>query len=292
MRVVLTGASGQLGAYLVERLRVEGLDVAAWSGSERGRRGDVELGPVDLTDGAATIHALEQADPEVVLHAAAVSSAEAVRRDPARARAVNVTATATLADWCRRHDRRLVYTSTDLVFDGSRPWNREDDPAEPILEYGRTKRAAERFVREVPRGLVARVSLLYGASRSGREAFFDATIAALRRGEPRTLFEDEFRTPLDLASAAAILVWLARSEVSGTLHVAGRERVSRFELIRRTAAALGLDPSLVRSNRRSDAPQSEPRPADVSLDTTHLAMTFPDLKRPAIEEVLQTLAHD
>jgi dTDP-4-dehydrorhamnose reductase len=72
-----------------------------------------------------------------------MSAAEAVRLDPARGRAVNTEATARLADWCARRDRRIVYTSTDLVFDGSRPWSREEDRAEPVLAYGRTKRDAE-----------------------------------------------------------------------------------------------------------------------------------------------------
>jgi dTDP-4-dehydrorhamnose reductase len=287
MRVVLTGASGQLGAYLIEALRAAGHEVSAWSGTDQSRRGEVELRPVDLADHSATAKALTEADPEVVVHAAAISAADAVRRDPGRGWAVNVTATTQIAAWCQRYDRRLLFTSTDLVFDGSRSWSREDDRAEPILAYGRTKRAAELAVIAVPRGLVARVSLLYGPSRTGRAAFFDTIVAGLRRGEPQTLFEDEFRTPLDWVSAAAILTRLAGAEIHGLIHVAGAERVSRFELIRRSASALGLDPALVRANRRAEAALAEPRPADVSLDTTRLARLLPDCQRPTIEEALR-----
>lgn len=290
MRIVLTGASGQLGAYLLERLVEAGHEVSAWSGAEIGRRGGVPLVRVDLTDGEATCRALARADPEVVVHAAAMSASDAVYRDPARGRAVNVTATRRLAEWCDRADRRMVFTSTDLVFDGSKPWRREDDPAEPVQEYGRTKREAEWAVLAVPRGLVARISLLYGPSRCGREAYFDRAVAALRRGEPQTLFADEYRTPLDLAGAAAILTRLAESEATGLLHVAGTERVSRFELLRRVATALGLDTDLVRANRRSDVTFAEPRPADVSLDTSRLAALCPDLQRPMIEEALAEMS--
>ena len=137
-----------------------------------------------------------------------------------------------------------------------------------------------------PRGLVARVSLLYGFSRSGRPAFFDRTIASLRRGEPQTLFEDEYRTPLDLATAATALIRLAEAGATGLVHVGGSERMSRFDLIRRAAVALGIDAGLVRANRRADAVSPEPRPADVSLDTTRLASILPDLRRPSIEDVL------
>jgi dTDP-4-dehydrorhamnose reductase len=173
-----------------------------------------------------------------------------------------------------------------LVFSGSRAWNREDDPAEPIMAYGRSKRAAERLVLAVPRGLVARLSLLYGPTRSGRAVYYDNALAALGRGVPQTFFEDEFRTPLDLATAARALVLLAATEARGVLHVAGPERVSRFEMMRRVAGALGLDRALVRANRQSDNEAPEPRPADVSLDSERLLAVLPDLERPSIEEAV------
>jgi dTDP-4-dehydrorhamnose reductase len=286
MRVLLTGASGQLGAYLIDRLSASGHDLVAWSGSGPGLRGGVPLVPVDLTDPLPTLRALEAADPDVVLHAAALSAADAVRRDLERGWAINVFATRLLSEWCSRRDRRLVFTSTDLVFDGSKPWWREDDPAWPLLAYGRTKREAEPFVLAVPRGLVARVSLLYGPSLCGREGFFDRAMSALRLGRLQAFFVDEFRTPLNYATAAEILARLATTEVTGVLHVAGAERVSRFDLMRRAAVAMGLDADLVWGNRRSDVVMEEPRPADVSLDTTRLAGLLPDLVRPTIEEAL------
>ena len=194
-----------------------------------------------------------------------MSAADAVRQNPQEGWRVNVEGTAWLADWCREHDRRLVFTSTDLVFDGARGWYREDDAPGPILAYGRTKAAAEALVLEVPRGLVARISLLFGPSRIGRGSFFDRALAGLKAGQPQVFFEDEFRTPLDYATAALALIRLAQTEVRGIVHVAGRERVSRFQLMERTARTLGLDPGLVRANRREDVKLAEPRPADVSL---------------------------
>lgn len=289
MRIVVTGASGQLGAYVLGRLALGSHTVSAWSGNQTGQRSGIGLRPVDLTDVDATGEALAEVDPEVVLHLAAVSAADAVRRDPARARVVNVEATARLADWCDRHGRRLVYTSTDLVFSGRSPWNREDDPAVPVLAYGVSKFAGEAPVLAAGSGLVARVSLLFGPSRSGRASYFDRTVAALRRGEPQSFFGDEYRTPLDYGTAAEVLVRLAGMDVTGLIHVGGLERLSRYELMRRAAVTIGVDPGLVRSNRQGDADLPEPRPADVSLDTTRLAHVLPDLRRPTVEEALAAM---
>jgi dTDP-4-dehydrorhamnose reductase len=286
MRIVVTGASGQLGSYLIDRLIEGPHEVVGWSREARPGRSRIPLRPVELTDVHAIARALEVADPHVVLHAAAVSSIEAARRDPERSKAVNVGATQFLSQWAARHDRRLVYTSTDLVFDGSKAWYREEDPAGPIVVYGQTKHSAERYVLAAPRGLVARLSLLYGPSRSGREAYFDRTTAALRAGTPQAFFTDEYRTPLDYATASGILVRLVESETSGLIHVGGPERLSRFELMRRAAQALGIDPLLVKPSRRADAPLPEPRPADLSLDSSRLSRVFPDLVHPRVEDAL------
>lgn len=281
----MTGASGGLGAYVVDRLVCEGHEAIAWSGSEVGRRSGVPLRPIDLSDAGIVPRALGEAEPDAIVHLAAVSSAAACLADPARAARVNVDATSRLAEWCERRGRRLVFTSTDLVFSGQAAWSREEDPAEPILLYGRMKRAAEASVAAMPGGLVARMSLMFGPSRCGRPGFFDAAVADLRDGRPRTFFADEYRTPLDYATAATILARLARTGEAGTLHVAGPERMSRYDLMRRVAVAMGLDASLVLPSRQDDVPGPEPRPADVSLATARLAKLFPDLERPGVEAV-------
>jgi dTDP-4-dehydrorhamnose reductase len=280
MRIVVTGASGQLGSSLLARLAGGPHEVIAWSGSRAGAYGPFKLKPVDLTDAFAVSEALALADADVVIHAAAVTSAEAARREPDKAWAVNVLGTRLLADWAARSDRRLLFTSTDLVFDGNGSWYREDDPAEPILEYGRTKRAAELLALAVPRGLVARLSLLHGSSPGGKSGYFDRALDALEAGVPQAFFIDEFRTPLSYDTAACSLLRLAESDWAGLIHVGGRERLSRFELMRRAAVARGISPHLVVGNRRMDALLAEPRPADVSLDTSRLRTMFPDTRCP------------
>ncbi len=287
MRIIVTGASGRLGSVLVDRLvRLGRHEVRAWSGTTEGTRGRIPLRPVDLADARAVDGALDEDDPGAILHAGCLSTAEAVRREPERARAVNVEATWRLAQWASARGRRLVFTSTDLVFDGSRSWYREDDPARPVLAYGQTKLDAEAHVAASPGGLVARLSLLFGAPASAAPDFFAQALATLRRGEPRSFFVDEFRTPLPYSAAAEALLRLVESDATGIVHLGGRERLSRFDLMRRAAAASGIDPALVLPGRRADAALAEPRPADVSLDTTRLDGLFPDLERPPVAAVV------
>lgn len=288
MRILVTGASGRLGSTLLDRLIEQGRhEVVAWSGSTAGARGPITFRRVDLADPRAIFRAIAADDPDAIVHAGALSSAHAVHRDISQGRAVNVEATRILAEWAGARGRRLVFTSTDLVFDGSRSWYREDDEARPVLDYGRTKLDAEAHVRAIDRGLVARLALLFGPNSSDRPDFFGQAVQALRRGEPRGFFRDEFRTPLDYWTAADALIRLVESDAVGIVHVAGRERLSRLDLMQRTAATLGLDLDLVRSDSQSEVILPEPRPLDASLDTTRLAEILPDLDRPTIEETLR-----
>ena len=208
-----------------------------------------------------------------------ISSADAACRDPARSRAVNVEATAaSLSDWAAEHDRRLIYTSTDLVFDGQRSWYREDDPAHPILVYGRTKLAAERFVLAGPRGTgrPAEPALRPIALRRGPGSSIAPWLTPAS-GQPAGLLQRRVSHAARLRHRGQPPRSTDRSETRGTIHLGGPERLSRFELMSRAAAALDIDPVLVLPNRRADVAMPEPRPADVSLDSTRLHQAFDEL---------------
>jgi dTDP-4-dehydrorhamnose reductase len=288
-RFLVTGASGQLGAYLLRELRSSAKAVTAWSGSTPGELFGVPLRPVDLADADAVAAAFRDAPPDVVIHAGAMARVADCFQDPAWAGRVNAGGAAVLAGLCAAAGARLVHVSTDLVFDGELAPYRETDTPRPVSVYGSTKFGAEAAVLAAPRAAVARVSLLFGPARNGRPSFFDVMTAALRAGTRVTLFADEWRTPLGLATAARALVALARSDFTGVLHVGGPERLSRMEIGLRLTAFLGADPSAVVAGRRDDAPASEPRPRDVSLDSSMWRGLFPGLPWPGFEEALREM---
>jgi dTDP-4-dehydrorhamnose reductase len=290
MRILLTGASGQLGGYLLRELAKEEPPVVAWSGSRSGPLFGIELQPVELTDADKVAEAFRRAAPTTVLHAGAVTAVGECRRDPEHAQRVNTHATALLAELAKQAGARLLFVSTDLVFDGEKGSYREEDTPAPVSVYGRTKLAAESAVLAVPRGIVTRVSLLFGPSIVGRPYFFDEQVAALRHGRPLTLFSDEWRTPLSLATAARTLLAIVRSDLVGILHVGGPERMSRLEMGQRVADYLGMDPSVIVAMPRNSVPAAEPRPRDTSLDSSHWRELFPKQPWPGLQEALSEMA--
>jgi dTDP-4-dehydrorhamnose reductase len=287
-RWIVTGASGQLGGHVLRTLDLgeETAAVLAMAG-----RGDVwgnnpVVKRVDLADGGALARTVDEFRPTHVLHVGAMTSVADASERPAEAVRVNVTATERIVEVAERVGARVVFTSTDMVFDGESAPYREDDEPQPVSQYGRTKAMAEAVARQYDRGLVVRLPLMYGFACTDRATTFGNQIAALRSGKPLRLFTDEFRTPVWLADAARALVMLARSDVTGVMHVAGPERLSRYEMVARFARLVGIDePRLVAASRLEMA-GAEPRPADLSLDGSRLAGKFPVAVPGAIRQAV------
>ncbi len=288
-RILVTGASGQLGSYILHELWQRGLSATAWS-----RRPNVEsfgyrCHQVDLCEVDQVVEAFRAAKPDVVIHAAAMSGVGDCFRDPTQARRTNNTASRLLAELAQRQPARFVYVSTDLVFNGEKQWYQETDCPAPLSVYGQTKAAAERAVLAHPQHLVLRISLLFGPALNGRPSFFDQQIQSLRTGTACKLFEDEWRTPLSLQLGAQGLLTAAASDVSGILHLGGLERMTRLEMGQRLAQVLGVDQQLCMAVRREDVTAAEPRPRDTSLNCDLWQQTVPHFTRTNYEESLQAM---
>src|SRR5947199_10829089 len=118
MRLLITGASGQLGSHLLREGSRRKLEIVAWSGSRGGRLFGFQLERVDLAKPEQIVAAFTRARPTAVIHAAALSAVAACYRQPKLAEQINTRGTAVLAEQAARTGARLVYVSTDLVFDG------------------------------------------------------------------------------------------------------------------------------------------------------------------------------
>ncbi|MEW6074456.1 MAG: sugar nucleotide-binding protein [Planctomycetota bacterium] len=247
---------------------------------------------VDARFPRAAERLLDEEQPAAIVLSAALASVAACRVDPEAARRLHVELPAAVASWSARHGTRLVLVSTDLVFGGAPPRGEryaEEDPPSPVHAYGRSKAAGEEAVRRLaPGALVVRLPLLYGDSAGRGLGASDSLLAAVARGERPRLFRDEWRTPLEVAAAAAAVLEALATDAAGLLHVAGPRRLSRLELglaILRAHGAAAAGPLVEESTRAAAGMESE-RPADVSLD---LARARGLLRTPlrAPEEVLR-----
>lgn len=255
MRILVTGASGALGGRLAVLL-------ARWhtvvAGQHRAATpAELDAVPLDLLSSASLESAFDRSAPDAVLHAGALAEPDRCEREPEAAQALNVGASARVAETCARRGLRLVSLSTDLVFPGQK------------LVYARTKEAGEEAtLAALPAAAVARVALVIGRGFGPRPTASEAVAWSLAEGRRVRLFTDQFRTPIDPESLADALVRLLQGAAAGLFQLGGAERVSRHELGLRTARRLGLDEGLIDAALAAELQAAAPRPADVSLDSS------------------------
>jgi dTDP-4-dehydrorhamnose reductase len=215
----ITGANGLIGHYLVQSAPVF---APAWHIRALTRE------QLDLLDFDAVRSAFRKNAPQLVIHCAAISKNAACQADPALAREVNVEVTARLAELAA--EIPFVFFSTDLVFDGRAGNYDEAAAVNPLGVYAETKVAAERIVLANPRHLVIRTSLNGGTSPTGDRSFNEQLRRDWQAGRTPSLFTDEFRNPIP-AIVTARAVWeLVDRNQAGHLHVAGSERMSRWQI--------------------------------------------------------------
>lgn len=268
MNIGVTGACGLLGSHLMAALadehRVVGTDRYPWWGD---RPATVLTG--DLQDAAHRSEFLAESRPDVLIHCAAMVTVDGCEEHPADAYAVNATLTRDLARAVPA-GCLVVYVSTDSVFKGDRPFATEQDLPCPRTVYARSKLHGEWEVQLATADhLIVRTNL-YGWSSGRTVTSAEWLYTALRDGQPITLFDDFFFTPIYVGDLVDRIHGLVMHGARGLVHVAGRDRVSKFEFGRMLADTAGL--SMVHAKRGSidAAGLAADRPKEMSIASSRL----------------------
>lgn len=265
MKVWVTGARGLIGHEL---LRHAGQFAPNWE--VRG----LTRGDFDLTNYPALRAAFQRDRPDLVIHCAAISRSPLCQAQPEPAWTNNFGVTVCLADLAANIP--FLFLSSEQVFDGLGGPYDEASPIHPVNVYGETKAAAEQWVLANPRHTVVRLALTYGQSLTGHRSFNEEMQRAWERGETLRLFTDEFRCPIPAPVVARALWELARQDRPGLYHLAGAERLSRWQIGELLTARLGRFHELIQPASRQEY-HGPPRPADLTLQCAKIQerLSFP-----------------
>lgn len=265
MRILVLGAGGQVGRHLV--LALAHHDVLA---STRDGRGGTTA--VDVHDLDALARVVREVHPDVIVNAAADAYVERCEREPEATRRVNVAPVELLAAEATRIGAVLVVFSSEYVFNGSRERCTEEDPVNPINEYGAQKAEIEQHARRAERHLVCRTSGVYGAEVA-RKNFVWQVVDTLRAERRFRAPHDQLVTPTYAPSLAATISALLDRAATGIFHVAGPRIVERDEFAREIADVFRLDRSLVEPVTTAELGLSAARPR-VGLSDAKLRRTL------------------
>ena len=262
MRVLITGAGGQLGHDLVSAF--EGHQVVA-----------TDHARLDVSDRDAVLQLIGAIRPDTVVHAAAWTAVDACEADPDKAFQVNALGTRHVAEGARRAGAHVLYVSTDYVFDGTSPAPyREWDATNPLSVYGRSKLGGEHELD--PGATVVRTSWVCGLHGGNMVK----TVLRLDRELDRLSFVDDQRGhPTFTSDLAAMIRQLAVARLPGVFHVTNQGATTWFQFARDVLAAAGRDPNKVEAVATADLVPARPapRPANSVLDNAALRLQGLDL---------------
>ncbi len=269
LRLLVTGAHGFVAGSVLSQAADAWQIHALSRGEAVTRRDNLHWHSGDPLDAGQLARLFHEVQPQAVIHTAAIADIDLCQAQPELARTVNIEFTRALARFCAETGARLVFCSTDTIFDGLHAPYHEDDAPGPVNFYATTKVEAENIVRGLgAQAVIARLSLVMGLPVLGSgNSFLVRMIAALKEGRTIGMSVQEVRTPVDVLTVGKALLELAAGNHAGIFHLAGHSRVTRFEMARTIARRLGFSQDLiVPQTATTPVPGRAARPLDVSLD--------------------------
>ncbi len=276
MKILITGAAGQLGTALVRETDLKGWEAVA-----------TDIRELDITDLGKVRRSLEEQRPEVVINAAAATRVDDLEADPDLALRVNALGPRNLAMACRHLNLKLIHVSSDYVFDGAKPEPYvEWDATGPLSVYGLSKLLGENYVRQQCQDhFIVRTAWLYGLPGTNFVSAILARAQQLGPEEELRVVDDQRGTPTSAPALARQLLVLAATEAFGTYHATCQGEATWYDFARLILQRAGLEVR-VSPCATWEYPRPAPRPANSVLANRFLQLEGLD-GMPPWEEAFQ-----
>jgi dTDP-4-dehydrorhamnose reductase len=300
LRVLVIGGGGQVGGKVLSYCKERGIETYSTYMSRQPTLGVEHSYPLDKTDASSARKLIHTLQPQAIVDTAALHNVDYCETHKEEAWKVNVAGTRNVAEAARRSRAKIVFISTDYVFDGEKGNYSESDTPHPISEYGVTKVEAEKEVAKISNDhLIIRPSVIYSwvpesqlalGSVSGKPVNFGMWVfQKLSKGEKINAVDDQFSSPTLADILAEAIVKGIENDLTGVYHIAGKSRLSRFEFTLRLAEKMGFSRDLISRLKTSDLKQVARRPVDSSLDVSRVERDL-KISLPTIEKALEVFA--
>lgn len=285
VRIGVTGAQGMLGTALLTHLS-KSYQVFATSRNKGVEGKNIEWDCFDLTNIALLDTWLKTVKPDVVIHCAAIVNVDSCEENIELATELHVKTVSMMATYLGRNKGRLVYISTDSVFDGEKqkPYN-EADLVAPLNVYAKTKVMGERVAQSIDGGLALRVNIV-GWTEEERVSFAEWLLKGLTDGVPMNLFSDAYFSPLSVYELSCIIEKIIKNPVFGLYHCASRDSISKYNFGKEMAKIFKLSDSTINKVSIDSMAFKAKRPKNMALDSRRLAKDIGHEMPTAVESII------
>lgn len=270
MRIFITGGTGLIGRALIESRRNEDEIAATYLGRYTMEDDDrVKYVRLDVRDFEGHIRIFESFRPEVVIHTASIGSPDYAEKRPEETREVNVTGTRNILSICERVGAKFIYISSNGIYDGEKAPYSENSNAKPVNYYGEVKLEAEAIAKQAKTEYaIVRPILIYGWNYEfERSNIVTQAIDKLQKGEVMYAYDDVYANPLYNHSCAMAIWEIVNRGKYDVFNIAGAERVSIHQLLKRVAEVFDYDVNLIKPVQQGYFDELVKRPRDTSFST-------------------------
>jgi len=268
-KLLVLGGSGLVGSSFINTSKTD-YDVIFSYNTNKIKIPNTQSFQIDLLDDNKIEKIIENYNPDVVIHTIAHSSVDLCETDHNVADRLHVDMTKKIANTCASINSKLIFLSTDAVFEGQ--LNKkycENDIPNPINYYGKTKLEAEKIVLNASiNNVVLRTSVIYGFHKKSR--FTNWILDYLKDGKSVDPFSDQFNTPTLIDDLVQVILKIIDKDISGLYHATGKTCLNRYQFAILLAEKFSYDPSLIHSVTKLEKKQNAPRPISTCLDSTKL----------------------
>ncbi|MBS3096355.1 SDR family oxidoreductase [Candidatus Woesearchaeota archaeon] len=257
MKILVIGAGGFTGSYLF-RLLSEKYEVIGTSTHNK------SFEKLELSQFNETYKKLKKISPDVIYLPAGITNMDYIENNPMNTRKINVLGAANIVNYCKESNCRMVFFSSDAIFDGkSGPYSENSNP-NPISEYGRQKLEAENFVKKLKNSLIIRTSSLYGWDNRNLN-FISRLIGSLKSNMEFKAPTNQFYTPTYVVDLAYAALKLLEKDLAGTYNIAGPDFMSRHQIALNFCKVFGFKKELVAPVKSPQLGQTAKRPQYAGL---------------------------
>jgi len=285
MKIIVIGGSGLLGHKLVDYFKKEDYKVYATYYSNLIEKPNYFN--LNITKKNECKKLLNKIKPDVIINCSAYTDVDGCEKNKKIAYSVNAIGTKNLAEYSEKISAKLIYISTDYVFDGKKGLYKEDDIVNPVNYYGTTKLDGESFVRDTCNDfIIARTSVIFGFKKNN---FALWCINNLKNKKNINIVTDQFISPTLNTDLSEQLISLIKKNAKGLFHTTGGERISRYDFTTKLSEVFNYDNNLINPIKMNDINWVAKRPIDSSLDVSKVSK----FKKPyKVHEALELLRRD
>jgi dTDP-4-dehydrorhamnose reductase len=289
MKILITGGSGLLGINLICSF-LRNFELYATYNSFPIEIGKVNVSKLDITNQNKVFQLFKNINPEVVIHTAALTNVDICEKNYELARIVNIEGTKNIAEACSYFNSKMVYISTDYVFDGKKGNYSENDTTNPLNYYGKTKLEGERVVKLTENYLILRSSL-YGWNIQSKFSFAEWILDNLKKNQQINVLTDQYSSLMLVNNFSEVLLKMIEQDLNGLYNVASREKINKFNFAQELAKVFDLDENLIipisSPELSKKIKQTATRPRNVSLNINKISKKIGTM--PSIYEGLENM---